>query len=107
MGILRAKQTWRRTPTRTRELVALTPEQRANVRRVLRHLLVEHGSPGALARAMGITRAALEQAHKPSRAQSPRLAFAVARVAGVGVDEVLAGRWLRCACGECGAVVVG
>ena len=73
------------------------------MRRVIADLAIEHGSTAALAWARATTTAALGKGKLPSRAQSSRLAFMVARVAGVGVDDVLAGRWQRCTCQACGA----
>jgi hypothetical protein len=105
MSILTAKRTWnRRPPPKRRLLRVLTPTQSANVRRVLRFLAVEHGSGNKLASALGMTPRALERARVPSRRISVELTFITARIAGVGVDDVLAGRWERHVCPSCGHV---
>ena len=59
-----------------------------------------------LARALGMTRGALEKARLPSRPQTPRLAYAISRMLDVSVDAVLAGHWIRAACPHCGGDVV-
>lgn len=108
MAILTHRTTWtRRSPAKEyrRGLERLTPEQCANVRRVLAHLTLEHGAK-ELARALGLTAVALEKARNPSRPQSPRLAFAISRMLDVSVDAVLAGAWVRVACPHCGECVV-
>lgn len=104
MAILTHRTIWtRRSPAkeRRRGLERLTPTERANVRRVLAHLVLEHGAAD-LARALGMTRGALEKARNPSRPQSPRLAYAISRILDVSVDAVLAGAWVRVACPHCG-----
>lgn len=108
MSILTVKQTWKRAQSaRVRQYAALrvlTLEQAENVRLVIRHLVVVYGSAQRLAREMGVTVSVTEKASAPSRHKSARLAFILARVAGVGVDDVLAGRWQRHSCPECGHV---
>ena len=104
MAILTARTAWtRRSPAKEyrRGLERLTPQERANVRRVLAHLTLDHG-PRELARALGMTTTALEKARNPSRPQSPRLAYAISRILDVSVDAVLAGAWVRVACPHCG-----
>lgn len=103
MSILTAKRTWTRTSKR-RVLRVLTQTQSANVRRVLRLLAAEHGSNTKLASVLCMTPRALERARSPSRRISMELTFVVARIAGVGVDDVLAGRWERHVCPQCGHI---
>lgn len=108
MSILTTKRTWKRKRTPELEqffaLRKLTPRQRANVCRVLDHLAIELGGLRKLASVMGMTMEALTKARQPCRPVQPRLAMMAARIAGVGVDDVLAGRWKRHACTECGCV---
>jgi hypothetical protein len=108
MGILTTKRTWRRRPEGNyrRPLERLTPEQRTSVRRVIAFLVLQHGSHDALAKALGWSSHALWKSRSPSRAQSPRLAYAIARLLDVGVDAVLDGRWRKVTCPCCGETIV-
>lgn len=108
MPILTHKTVWRRhaEPSPRRSLVRLTPDECANVRRVIAHLTVEHGAAG-LARALGITRDALGKARVPSRPQSPRMVFALARLTELPVDAILAGVWAQSTCPHCGCNAYG
>lgn len=110
MSILTERQTWKRKHAHELRAQAdvrkLTPTQSKNVRRVLGHLAIELGGPSKLAAAMGGTRGMLEKARSPSRPPNARLALMAARVAGVDVDDVLAGQWRRHACDESGCVAV-
>lgn len=105
MSILRSKRTWKNPATEQRKLRkgALTPEQSDNVLRALRFLGKRYRTPAALAAALGVNVEAMWKARAPKRRKSARLALVVARVAGVGVDDVLAGKWPDgCECPHCG-----
>ena len=106
MSILTTKRTWKRKPAQPElvDLRRLTPSQHRNITRVLAHLAIEFGGPKKLAAAMGRSPQAWEKVRAPGRPKSLRTILAVARLAGVGIDDVLAGRWKRHACEECGCV---
>lgn len=96
MTILRERRRWTRTPseaTLLRRLGTLTPEEQENVRRAIRVLRVRLGSGANLAAAMGLTLGAAQHLAVPSRRIGARQAVRVARLAGVEVGDVLAGRW--------------
>ncbi len=106
MTILRGPKTWTkpRPADETRRSSDLTPEEQANVRKaihVLRRRLVGYK---ALAKALQVNAATL-RAYGGKLAPSAGVAIRVARLAGVPVDDVLAGRWpVEGACPHCGRV---
>jgi hypothetical protein len=81
----------------------LTPNEQSNVRAALRFLKTRCGSYKALSKALGFgksTAAALAA----GRVVGPLVAFRVARLAKVSVDDVLAGRFPESGvCAHCGA----
>jgi len=99
MSILEAKQVWRRDEAdRKRRPLALSQEERDNVRRALRSLHAKHGRVG-LATAMGLSRDALRKVMK--RPPTRRVALAVAYVASVDLAQVISGAWPS-VCPHCG-----
>lgn len=109
MTILTAKQAWRRNPIPERKWGRsfLTEREQTNVRRAVK-ALVRRGNLTKLCADAGISRGALAKASQPSRRPSPRIALAVAKIAGVAFDDILTGAWpvaTTCPrCGGCGYV---
>lgn len=104
MGILREPQSWRRErpANETRHASDLTPEERANVRRAIHVLRRRHGTYRELA-AMLRVRLGTLRAYGSTHWPSAGVAVRVARLAGVPIDDVLAGRWpVEGACPHCG-----
>jgi thiamine pyrophosphate-dependent acetolactate synthase large subunit-like protein len=105
MTVLAQRKTWRRErpANETRRSTDLTLQEQENVRVALRFLAKRHGDYAKLAKAMGAHR---ETVHRPARKASPvtaGIALRAARVAGVVVEELLAGRWpVEGACPLCG-----
>jgi transcriptional regulator with XRE-family HTH domain len=71
----------------------LTTGEQANVRTALKFLRTRCGTWAALAAALGFTEPTLSEVANRRASVSARMAFRVARFAGVGVDEVLTGRF--------------
>jgi len=72
----------------------LTPEEEACTRVALKFLAIRHGGWNKLAKRMRVSGYTLQSAAlKKRRALAPGVALEVARVAGVTVDDVLAGRF--------------
>lgn len=65
----------------------LTPEELANLRAAIQFLRVRCGGWEPLAKALRVNK------HTIWGNPGPMVAFKIARVAGVGVDDVLAGRY--------------
>jgi len=104
MAILRERVRWERErpPTETRRSSDLTPEEQANARVAIRFLAKRHGTYGALAKAMGANLATVRCAAQRGTV-SAGVVLRLARVAGVPLEEVLAGRWpTDGACPHCG-----
>jgi hypothetical protein len=104
--ILRSRVAWAkpRDPTATRRSYDLTPEERTNASAAIRFLAKRHGTVGKLTLAMGAKRRTVLAAMSRRRcAVSAGLALRAARVAGVPLEDVLAGRWpVAGACPHCG-----
>jgi hypothetical protein len=99
MSILEAKQVWRRAEADRKRLpLALSQDERDNVRRGLSSLLAKHGRAG-LAKRMGLTAEGMRKTIK--RAPTRRVAVLVAFVADVEPAAVLSGAW-PCVCPTCG-----
>lgn len=95
MSILTEKRTWRREVLQPKaKQPRLTTEQIANVKRAVDFLTIRYGSPGALARAMGMSVRTMRYA-PCGRHSVVRLAIGVAYVAGVKLDEITSGAWPR------------
>jgi len=95
MSILTERKTWTkpRLATTARHPSDLTPEEQANVKLALRFLAKRFGTYRKLAEAMGAKRATVLLAASPRGVVSAGIALRVARVAGVSVEDVLAGRF--------------
>ena len=75
----------------------LTAEEQKNVRAALRFLRARCGGWRPVAKALRYSRATLQ------RASGPVLAFRIARIAGVSVDDVLSGKFPPAGvCPHCG-----
>lgn len=84
----------------------LTTEEQARVRTALKFLRARCGGWAPLSKALGYGPVRAKQA-SCGRPVSARLAFRVARFAGVSVDDVLSGRYPDPnACPYCGCVAV-
>jgi hypothetical protein len=70
----------------------LTAQEQAHVRAALRFLRVRCGGVGVLAKTLRFTEATVRHVVE-GRAVSAAMAFRVARLAGVGVDELLGGQY--------------
>lgn len=70
----------------------LTKEEQNNVRVAVRFLRARCGGPQPLAKALRLSLVGIRHTLAGATA-SPQLAFRVARLAGVGVDDLLAGRF--------------
>jgi DNA-binding XRE family transcriptional regulator len=105
MAVLLERVTWRKP----RQLTAgaptpdLTADEAANARRALRVLRTRHGGTRALADAIGVRVATVENGMKPRRKVSVGLALRLARLAGVPLEDVLSGMWPKAgSCPHCG-----
>jgi hypothetical protein len=104
MAILREPKVWTkpRPANETRRSTDLTPEEQANVRKALHVLRQRLGGWAELGKALRVKPATLA-GHGGTRAPSAAVALRAARVAGIAVEEVLAGRWpVEGACPHCG-----
>lgn len=102
MSLLEAKQVWRRPEADRKRLpLALTQDERDNVRRALASLLAKHGRT-ELAKRMELTSEALRKILK--RPPTRRVAVLVAFVAQIEPAAVLSGAWPSVCptCGRCG-----
>ncbi len=83
----------------------LSPKEQTNVRTALKFLRTRSGTWAALASALGFGETTLTNAAHAHTGVSARMAFRVARLAKVGVDDVLAGRFPAVGtcpyCGHC------
>jgi hypothetical protein len=78
----------------------LTSDEQKNVRTAVRFLRLRLGGGNALAKALRVDRRTL------TAPATPTTAYRVARLAGVSVDDVLAGRFPPAGtCPHCGACV--
>ena len=105
MAVLARPKVWKQTRPagETRRTSDLTPEEQANVRRALVFLRTRLGGWTRLAAAMRTNETTTRQAGTRGRSVSAGLAIRAARVAGVPVDELLAGRWPKeGTCPHCG-----
>ena len=87
----------------TRRSSDLTPEEQRHVKVALRVLRARHGSIATLAVALKATRAAVSWALAARGRPTAGLALRAARLAGVPLEDVLAGAWPKAgACPHCG-----
>ncbi len=81
----------------------LTAKEQAHVRTALKFLRTRCGGWVALARALGFAKMTLTHVAQGRKAVSASVAFRIARLANVTVDDVLAGRFPNPnACPYCG-----
>ncbi len=71
----------------------LTEDQQENVRAALRFFRTRSGSWEPIGRALGFGKMTLSLVASGNKPVSPKMAFRVAKLAGVGVDDVLAGEF--------------
>jgi hypothetical protein len=105
MAILTERRVWTkpRSATATRRSSDLTPEEQANARKAIRFLAKRFGTYRKLAEAIGAKRATVLLAGRTAGRVSAGIALRVARVAGVSLEDVLAGRFpADGACPYCG-----
>jgi len=104
MAILREVVEWRKPkPANPCRAPDLTDEERTHLRAAIAFLLTRFGGRASLAKAMGIRPVALQGATGKRRSLSASLAIRAARVAGVGVDDILRGHYPPSgACPHCG-----
>jgi DNA-binding XRE family transcriptional regulator len=89
-------------------LAGLTDAEQENVRRALRFLRVRAGGWNTLADALGFKRKTIKNVREGHNRVSPNLAFRVARMAGVPVDDLLAGKVAPAGmCIHCGGMTNG
>ena len=102
MTILTHPKTFRRQLARART-PDLTPDEMANVRRAIGVLRIRFGGFAKLAVAIGVPLKGLQTAVVRSRKPSVAIALRAARLAGVPLEEILAGSWPpEGACPHCG-----
>jgi hypothetical protein len=107
MAILLERVTWRKAKQFTAGATTpdLTADEVANARRALRVLRTRHGGTRALADAIGVRVATVQNGMKPRRKVGVGLALRLARLAGVPLEDVLSGAWPKhgsCPmCGRC------
>jgi len=81
----------------------LTKQEQDYVRAAIRFLRAAFGTWDATAKALACRRNAIHRVNAGSRAVTASMAFRVARIAGVGVDEVLTGKYPPAGvCPHCG-----
>jgi hypothetical protein len=98
MTILTHQTSWKRQPTTRRvNRTDLTPEERANARRALVVLKIRLGTWRAVGDALRIS--SQRDWERKRKTPSLSVAFRVARLVGVPLEEVLVGRWPTA--GEC------
>jgi transcriptional regulator with XRE-family HTH domain len=104
MAILRERRVWKRAPRpRGDRIDALTPEQRANVRRTMDILRTKHGDWKRVARVMGVSSQALMRALSGTGKPGAGVAVRAARLAGVTVEDVIGGAYAKAwVCPTCG-----
>lgn len=81
----------------------LTAQEQANVRAALRFLRARSGGWMPVAKALHTNQGALAHAVGGVKPVTPRLAFRVARLANVSIDDLLAGKYPPPgSCPQCG-----
>ena len=104
MTILRERISWRLAGAgRLRSSTDLAPEERVNVARAVTALRKRYGNGRKLAAALKSSLRSVQRATGRNPKPSAILAVRVAKLAGVGVDKILRGRWPKDgACPMCG-----
>jgi hypothetical protein len=81
----------------------LTPKEQEHVRDALRFLRAKVGNWEILAKALRMTAPTLIHVNAERRTVSPTLTFRIARLAKIGIDDLLAGKYpVEGACLNCG-----
>lgn len=81
----------------------LSEKEQAPVRHVLRVLRVRLGGWRAVSKAIGFRPGSLEQAANGRRGMTANMAFRIARLCGVTMEDLLAGRYApKVTCPHCG-----
>ena len=81
----------------------LTNKEQKAVRTALRFLRLRVGAWGPLAKALRYEWDSIQKVATGKRGVTPALALRVARLAGVTMDDLIAGRWLSArVCPHCG-----
>ena len=105
MAILRGPKTWTRPrpATETRRASDLTPEEQAATKRALTVLRRRVGTYKALGEALKVNPETLRWYGSRRGRPTAGVALRAARLAGVAVEELVAGRWpVEGACPHCG-----
>jgi hypothetical protein len=101
--ILTAREVWTKPkpadPERTS--LTLTAEEAKSVRAGLHWLRLRHGGWVPLGKVLRVKVKTLQN-YGTNRAPSAAVAIRAARLAGIGVDDLLTGRWPGGACPHCG-----
>jgi hypothetical protein len=71
----------------------LTDQEQANVRKALAVLRLRCGTWVTLAKALRVKYSTLQRAAGGHDAVSARLALRTARLVGIGIDDILVGKW--------------
>lgn len=83
--------------------LGLSEEEQKNGRQALRYLRFRTGGWKPLAAALGFKRKTLTNVSEGSKGVSPNMAFRLARLAGVTIEDLLAGKFPPPgACPHCG-----
>lgn len=80
----------------------LDEKEQRHVRTALRYLRLRVGAWGPVAKVLRYQYDSIEKVVNGRRPVTPTLAIRVARLANVGIDDLLAGRHLPGACPHCG-----
>ena len=76
--------------------------EQKHVRTALRHLRLRMGAWAPLAKALHYANDTVEKTVNGRRPVTAKMAIRVARLAGVGIDDLLDGKYLPGACPHCG-----
>jgi len=107
MTILRGPKTWRRDcpANPTPRPSELTLEEQGHVKAALRVLMTRLGGQRQLAAALRVTFHALQWTMQRRGKPGAGMALRAARLAGVHVEDILAGKWpVEGGCPHCGRV---
>jgi DNA-binding XRE family transcriptional regulator len=105
MRVLTERETWRKPKgsVAQRYTPDLTSDEHANVRRALQVLRRRYGTWDDVAEAMGVKAKTLTKGGGAKSKPSVGLALRAARLVGVPLEDILAGRWPKAgACPMCG-----
>lgn len=102
MAILTHPVAWRKPRGPNARPRDLDDEQLANVKRAVIYLRVQLGTGAKLAKALRVPAVTVNRATASRPSISLRTVLRVARLAGVGLDDVLGGAWPGERCPHCG-----